>query len=74
VTGKILSYKEVDRRRLYMAYIDQEKCNQCNICYKACYSGAIEKRDGRIYVNSNCVGCGLCAELCPRRAIELVGL
>jgi len=74
VTGKILSYKEVDRRRLYMAYIDQEKCNQCNICYKACYSGAIEKRDGRIYVNPNCVGCGLCAELCPRRAIELVGL
>lgn len=74
VTDKILSYKEVDRRKLYVAYIDQEKCNQCGICYKSCYSDGIEKRDGRFYVGSNCIGCGLCVELCPRKAIELVRL
>lgn len=74
VIDKILSYKEVDRRKLYVAYIDQEKCSQCETCYKACYSSAIEKRDGRFYVNANCIGCGLCVELCPRRSIELVKL
>lgn len=74
VVGRILSYREVDRRRLYVAYIDQEKCNQCEICYKACYSDAIEKKDGRFYVGSKCIGCGLCKELCPRKAIELISL
>lgn len=73
VVGKILSYKEVDRRKLYVAYINQEKCNQCEICYKACYSSSIERDNGgRFYINSNCIGCGLCVELCPRKAIELV--
>lgn len=71
VVDKILSFREVDRRKLYVAQIDQEKCSQCEICYRSCYAEAIEYRDGRFYMNENCLGCGLCAELCPRKAIEL---
>jgi Pyruvate/2-oxoacid:ferredoxin oxidoreductase delta subunit len=73
IVGKILSHREVDRRKLYVAHINQEKCNQCETCYKVCYSSAIERHnDRRFYINENCVGCGLCVEVCPRKAIELV--
>ncbi len=73
IVGKILSYREVDRRKLYVAYINQEKCNQCETCYKVCYSSAVERHnDRKFYINENCIGCGLCVEVCPRKAIELV--
>jgi|YelNatPaOPRAMG01_1025707.scaffolds.fasta_scaffold01632_8 dihydroorotate dehydrogenase (fumarate) len=72
VVDKILSFREVDRRKLYVARIEQEKCSQCGICYRSCYSEAIEYKDGRFYISENCLGCGLCAELCPRGAIDLV--
>jgi len=51
--------------------IDAEKCNQCNICFLlGC--PAIQSENGRIYIDTAlCVGdvCGICQQLCPRRAI-----
>ncbi len=53
--------------------INQEKCTQCGLCsdYLAC--PAIFKKDGKVYINDAlCDGCGVCATICPFKAIEKV--
>lgn len=46
-----------------------ESCINCGICHKlGC--PAIEKRDGKMWINTSlCFGCGLCAGVCPKKAI-----
>ena len=58
-----------EKRKKYR--IDMKKCIFCLICEKACSSRAIQKRDERyLFIHpASCVGCGVCAEKCPRQAI-----
>ena len=52
------------------AFIDTEKCNQCNLCRELCRFEAI---DARYYVDSiSCEGCSFCFYICPRGAIKMV--
>ena len=52
-------------------YIDQEKCNpKCNACIELLGCPAIIKEDGKTMIDSSvCTGCGLCAQVCPYKAI-----
>lgn len=51
------------------AVIYQDLCNQCGYCYDNCRFGAINKK---IIVDEIfCEGCGLCAKLCPNKAIKM---
>ncbi len=54
--------------------IDLEKCTQCTLCHYFCPDGAITmKDDGDPEVHNNyCKGCGICAEECPVKCIEMV--
>ena len=51
--------------------IDQDACNDCGICLMiGC--PAIQKKDGRVYIEAGtCMGdaCGICQQICPKRAI-----
>lgn len=54
--------------------IDEEKCNGCGLCAKACHEGAIKIIDGKAKLISDkyCDGLGDCLPTCPENAIEII--
>lgn len=50
------------------AFIDQERCNRCNLCQEVCRFQAIE---AYTIDDVSCEGCGLCAHVCPTGAIVM---
>ena len=52
--------------------IDQEKCNGCGACAKACHEGAIAMVDGKAKLmrDDYCDGFGDCLPACPTGAIS----
>ena len=52
--------------------IPNNLCNLCQACLKKCPFGALEIKDGKIYVNEKCTGCGICVKACPTKAITIV--
>ena len=54
--------------------IDQEKCNGCGACARACHEGAIAMVEGkaRLMRDDYCDGLGDCLPACPTGAISFV--
>ncbi len=50
--------------------VDQSKCVQCMTCLKMIACPALIKKDGTVAVDeTQCIGCGMCANVCPKDAI-----
>ncbi|MGA1867398.1 MAG: FAD-binding protein [bacterium] len=50
----------------------KDKCNGCGLCIDICSSGALELRDGAVFiVEEKCFGCKLCVSACPSGAIVI---
>jgi len=62
--------------RVFKPVIDQSKCIHCLLCWLYCPEGTIKRvgDDGlRVEVDYKyCKGCGVCANECPVKAIEMV--
>ena len=60
--------------RTFKPVWDEKKCINCMICFIQCPEDAIKVKDGKItgpdydYFK----GCGICAEVCPTKAIKMV--
>ena len=49
------------------------QCGRCNNCIDNFGCPAIYKKDGKVFIDEVlCVGCGICAQLCPNDAIHPV--
>ena len=57
-----------------IVHIDEEKCNGCGLCAKACHEDAIQMIDGkaRLVKDDYCDGLGDCLPHCPADAIQIV--
>ncbi|MCX7781493.1 MAG: 4Fe-4S binding protein [Negativicutes bacterium] len=57
-----------------MVSIDEEKCNGCGLCIKACHEGALQLIDGKakLISDSYCDGLGACLPDCPTGAITII--
>ncbi|NHI92402.1 MAG: hypothetical protein EAX96_07850 [Candidatus Lokiarchaeota archaeon] len=63
----------------YRPKIIREKCNLCKACVKKCpvnalfvnYGNREDLSDSNILIQDICIGCGICAAVCPSDAIEL---
>jgi len=55
----------------YKACIDPARCGNDGACRKVCYSNAIRAGESAHIVAAElCIGCGLCAGVCPAKAIS----
>ncbi len=54
--------------------INEDKCNGCGLCAKACHEGAIQMINGKAKLLSDeyCDGLGDCLPACPADAIKIV--
>ena len=54
--------------------INEEKCNGCGLCAKACHEGAIQMINGKAKLISDeyCDGLGDCLPACPTDAINII--
>jgi indolepyruvate ferredoxin oxidoreductase alpha subunit len=58
----------------YKVWVDAEKCkgDKCGFCYRIlqCPGVAYDKQSGKARIQEAlCAHCGLCADLCPNKAI-----
>jgi indolepyruvate ferredoxin oxidoreductase alpha subunit len=50
--------------------VDQEKCKKCDVCIKLFACPSIVKLHGTYTIDPlTCVGCGVCAQICPYKAM-----
>jgi Pyruvate/2-oxoacid:ferredoxin oxidoreductase delta subunit len=64
--------KERFRSIGWKAFIDNNICNMCKKCIKKCPINAISAIDDKINIDvESCLGCGLCAANCLKKAIKL---
>lgn len=53
--------------------INQEKCEACEMCLRACPIDNVDLEDGTLKIDERaCIQCLCCVEVCPHGAIDLV--
>ncbi len=56
--------------RIFRPVKDDERCNECLLCWIFCPEACMTKK---LEINYDyCKGCGICAVECPRNAIAMV--
>jgi len=61
--------------RVFKPVVDYNKFIKCYFCYISCPDSAIvveKENDYPKWLYDYCKGCGICANVCPKNAIEMV--
>jgi indolepyruvate ferredoxin oxidoreductase alpha subunit len=63
-----------ERKQPFRVWVDTEKCTgkKCGYCYEVlqCPGISLDEETGKAKIQETlCVGCGLCADICPTKAI-----
>lgn len=60
----------------FIPRIDPGTCLSCDACVDACHINALQESgdSGPVLIREICIGCGVCASVCPSEAIEMVRL
>ncbi|MCS7298604.1 MAG: 4Fe-4S binding protein [Spirochaetia bacterium] len=60
--------------RTFKPVLSRDKCVDCMICWIYCPDDSIVVKDGKMigFDYEYCKGCRVCANVCPRSAIEMV--
>lgn len=54
--------------------IESGRCIGCFYCYLCCPEGVIFKKEQKVDIDyAFCKGCGICAKVCVKKAIQMVG-
>jgi indolepyruvate ferredoxin oxidoreductase alpha subunit len=62
--------KQGERRTPW--HIDPEKCDSCSACVNLLYCPALTQGGDYFTINQElCAGCGVCAQICPKSAIDI---
>lgn len=63
--------KTIKRQAIVIRAVDTDSCNNCGICYNQFLCPAIVEIEDNAYIDSGiCLGCGVCEEICPNKAIH----
>ncbi len=71
--GNAIEY-ETGEWRTYRPQVDQTKCIHCLQCWLFCPDMSIIAEDEKMvgYDYRHCKGCGICARICPVKAIRMI--
>lgn len=71
--GNAIAYRTGDWRT-FRPVVEMEKCTHCLYCWLYCPDDAIQVTGGRFlgFDEAHCKGCGICAAVCPPKAITMV--
>lgn len=60
--------------RIKKPVMDRGRCTKCSLCWLYCPDAVIVRtKEGNLSINYDyCKGCGICAEVCPAKAIKMV--
>lgn len=60
--------------RTFRPLLNKEKCNHCLLCWVYCPDTCIkvEEEKMRGFYYEHCKGCGICKNVCPFGAIEMI--
>ena len=62
-----------EKLELQMFQVDADKCSGCLHCVNSIGCPALDVSDGKVSINPvHCIGCGVCAQVCPTKAIKEV--
>ncbi len=71
--GNSKTYETGDWRTIKPIFIE-DRCIHCFICWRYCPDASIIFTDGKFdsFDYELCKGCGVCANVCPTNAIEMI--
>jgi len=62
--------KYVKRHEIRIRKVNTNSCNNCGLCYDQLLCSAISEQGNSAFIDSKlCLGCGICEEICPNKAI-----
>jgi len=65
-----IGYYFIGRFIIAKTFFATDKCNDCQLCLKACPTNSIVLKDQRPFWKLTCESCMHCMNFCPQRAIE----